>query len=909
MTFVPPTKLRTPALPPYLVERAELLRELDAVLPSSVLLVCAPPGYGKSLLLAQWVARPSPSRTVWVTLDRADNDPRRLWSTVLAALAPHATLPVSVPAAATWSAAEHATFVARLVDELRALPVPVRLVLDDVDEITDPDALTGLRAFLRDRPAQLHVALSTTLDPPVGLNRLRLSAELHELRADRIRFTEAEAVTLLERAGLRLTPAQVASLHRRTGGWAAGLRLAAIALTRTPDPDRFIAEFTGDERCVADYLTGEVLNHLPAATLAFLRSISIADPVPSELAAELSGRADAGALLDQLEHETSLVSAVGHGRDTYRIQPLLRTYLLADLHRHGPKPMRSLHVAAARWWVARKDPVRALDHARRSADAALLSELVPGYAIGLVLSGDREPLRHALDGLGREAVARDPRLALVSAITDLEAGDLASSQHHLRNARSCWPADSPADLVALRGLVELLGAASVGRAAASTDVGPDTGDGPGTPELDALTRFSHGVAALLQRGDPAAARAELTVALDLAHDHGFDYLLMRVLTLMGLAAFRSGDLRAARETAASAAATAEQHDWKDSVWFATATAMLAFTELQRAEPGEAQRLVTEAVDEGPVEPPALLRFALAAVAGAAQYDRGDGVGGLSAMQQARMEFGDGAGPPVVLAATALLEFQAAVQMGRRAAAGTVRGWLAERVGQCAELDLMRAWAEAADEHVTQARELLRPVLANRIPALLPHTAVEAWLLESDLCAAGEQRTAARQALLTALSLAAPIDTLRPFAHACASVRGLLVVQQGSFGESNRFAARAAQAASGVRDDVVRVLSERELGVLAMLPSLLPLADIAADLTVSVNTVKSHVRSIYTKLGVSSRREAVLVAHERGLLSMGAEPDPAPMSANLLPVQHRIPAMRDHPRDSWLPGHLTGTRPG
>src|SRR3954452_19317944 len=104
MSFVPPAKLRIPLLPSYLVERDDLLRELDAADPSSVLLVCAPPGYGKSLLLAQWVARPSPYRTVWVTLDRADNEPRRLWTTVLAALEPHASLPVSVPGTAAWSA-------------------------------------------------------------------------------------------------------------------------------------------------------------------------------------------------------------------------------------------------------------------------------------------------------------------------------------------------------------------------------------------------------------------------------------------------------------------------------------------------------------------------------------------------------------------------------------------------------------------------------------------------------------------------------------------------------------------------------------------------------------------------------------------------------------------------------------
>src|SRR4051794_14341307 len=586
MPFVPPAELRVPPLPIDLVQRTELVAELAAADPSGVTLVCAPPGYGKTLLLAQWTARPSRAGTAWVTLDGDDNDPRRMWASIAAALAPHTSLSASIPSSPDWSPVEQTNFVARLLNDLWALPDPLRLVLDDVDELTDPEALNGLRAFLRDRPASLQVMLSTTLDPPVGLNRLRLSAQLHEIRADRMRLTVAESVILLDRAGLRLTSAQVECLHRRTGGWVAGLRLAAIALARTPDPDRFITEFSGDERCVADYLTGEVLNRLPADTLAFLRSTSIADPVSLELAVELSGRADAGALFDALEHDTSLVSTVGTRRDTYRIQPLLRTYLLADLHRHGPALVRSLHVAAARWSATENDPVRALDHARRSDDPALLAELLPEYAVGLLLSGAREPLRLALEGLGSKAVARDPRLALVSAITDLETGDLAGCWNHVREADSSWPPHVTADLAVLRRLVEQLAAASVGQAAAPADVaGVDARSAVSTPGVAALAQFSRGLADLFERGDPLAARSELAAALGLARRHGFDYLAMQARTLMGLAAMGSGDLHAAQEVCTQAIATAAAKDWTDSVWFTAATAVLAFAELQRADPG------------------------------------------------------------------------------------------------------------------------------------------------------------------------------------------------------------------------------------------------------------------------------------------------------------------------------------
>ena len=212
----------------------------------------------------------------------------------------------------------------------------------------------------------------------------------------------------------------------------------------------------------------------------------------------------------------------------------------------------------------------------------------------------------------------------------------------------------------------------------------------------------------------------------------------------------------------------------------------------------------------------------------------------------------------------MLEFRAALLLGHAVAARTVQGWLTERTDGNAELLLMRAWTEAASDRPGPARTIVHPVLDGSVPALLPHTRVEAFLLETALTLAVDERPAARRALQAALAAAEPLDALRPFTHAEPSIHALLALQHGSFGAADAFAQRAlaAGADSGKRQTM---LSQRELAVLGLLPSMLSLDEIATDLTVSVNTVKSHVRSIYTKLGVSSRRMAVLSAHEHGLL--------------------------------------------
>jgi LuxR family maltose regulon positive regulatory protein len=361
---------------------------------------------------------------------------------------------------------------------------------------------------------------------------------------------------------------------------------------------------------------------------------------------------------------------------------------------------------------------------------------------------------------------------------------------------------------------------------------------PAEPEIEALAHLGHATTRL-DRGDLVEAGAELELALTLSRQHAFDYLEMQCLALQGVIAGVSGDVRAMRTLGERTVAAAAEHGWGGSLWSVAGTAMLAYAALVRLETGEAERLSANGLALGVASSSPQLQFALRSTHGAAVFDHGERANGLAELQQARSELGDLSAGPEQAAASAMLEFRAALVLGHVAATRTVLGWLAERAGDAGELCVMRGWAEATEGRHDRARTLVRPVLQESTPALL-----------------------------AALAAAEPLDVIRPFSQAEAGVRALLVHQFGSFGVAVDFAERALAAGAG-RGSSHAALSEREITVLRLLPSLLSLNEIADDLTVSVNTVKSHVRSIYAKLGVSSRRLAVLAAHEHGLLTGSA----------------------------------------
>jgi LuxR family maltose regulon positive regulatory protein len=706
--------------------------------------------------------------------------------------------------------------------------------------------------------------MASRFDPALPVARLRLEERLCEVRTAQLSFSPDETATLTELCGLHLTAQQTADLHARTDGWAAGIRLATLPLRDHSSPEQFLAAFSGDERPVADYLAGEVFSHISEQEGEVLRRTSISDPIPAALATELSGRADAVDVLGALERSTGLVVASGAHRTEFRIQELMRTYLTADLYRHGPAAAAQLHRQAATWWAAQNRPVEALRHAAQAGDSTLLTTLLHRWAADLVARGEHTELLRAIAlAQSGSRPASDAWLPLVSAQIHLGHGDRQAAIADVRAAAGMDATSEDADLDRFRtATVRLTGL---------DGPAPDLTAVPEDPALAALTFAGRGATGIFRVGpagpsDAGAVLEDLEAALALARDQQLGLLEVQCLCLIGTAAAVAGDHRRAAAAADAAIAAAARHGWQDSPWTASAHAVLAEAWLTRAAPSRALQASVEGLLTAPADQDPVVRFALRCAHGGGRFDIGDRGAGLLELQQAHAELGGTAAPLPVAAWAALLEHRAALLLGFPAAVATATSRLDSRTGVEGELAIMRAWCEAADRSPHAARAAVTPLLAGDVRPSVPSTLVEAWLVEVWAALRLGDRPAARLALQAALEVAEPMDALRPFALAGQGVRVLLVDQLGGARDPAAFAYRCLAARRPVSHPTAPGLSTREQDVLAQLVSLSNLGEIADELAVSVNTVKSHVRAIYGKLGVNSRRTAVLTALERGLLT-------------------------------------------
>jgi LuxR family transcriptional regulator, maltose regulon positive regulatory protein len=861
MGHVSRSKTAVPSLPSEFVRRPALLTALDDGEDRALTLVCAPPGYGKTLLLADW-ARGQDVACAWVALDEEDDDPRRLWASVLAALSACPAVPASsrLRSLVVPRTTVAVDFLTDLLEALAAVPARVRLVLDDAHHLRSMETLHGLQLLLRHRPATMQLVLASRFDPALPVAKLRLEEQLCELRTAQLRFSADETTSLTGLCGLGLTGRQIAVLHARTDGWVAGIRLAALRLREHPDPDRFLAAFSGDDRPVADYLAGEVIARISDEDCDLLRRTSISDPIPTPLAAELSGRADAADVLSALERSTGLVVASGAHRTEFRIQELMRSYLAVDLHRHGPALAARLHRQAAVWWAAQGRPVEALRHAAQASESTLVTAFLHRWAPELVARGEHTELRRAL---AAAEGGTDDWLPLVSAQVHLGEGDLRAARVDVRRAAAPDTDLGDSDLAHFR--------VATSRLAGMSARGPAGASAPEDPALAALVLAGRGAAGVFSSGggrpaDAAVVLGDLEAALGVARDRHFELLELQCLCLIGTAAATAGDHRRAAAAAAAAITAAAAHGWHDSPWTAAAHAVLAHASLIRAAPARALRVAIDGLRISPADQDPVVRFALRSARGGALFDLGDRTSGLLELQEAHAQLGGLPVPAPLAACAALLEYRAALIQGSSAAAATAMGRLAAGGGANAELTLMRAWSEAAAGAPRETRATVVPLLDGRQEPLLPSTLVEAWLVEVWAALRLRDRRGARLALQAALGRAEPLDALRPFALAGQGLRVLLVDQLGGARDPSAFAFRCLAARQRVRQPPMPPLSSREQDVLAQLLSLSNLGEIADDLEVSVNTIKSHVRAIYGKLGVNTRRTAVLTALERGLLT-------------------------------------------
>jgi LuxR family maltose regulon positive regulatory protein len=846
---------------------------LDRARRSTVTLVTAPAGAGKTVLLSEWARDRTGDEVAWVSLDPDDNDDGRFWSAVLEALSTSSAVSSDNPLALLAVPADPSAdprFLAEVMNALEDLPAPVLLVIDDVHEVTTPRPVRGLEYLLRHQPAGLRLVLATRHDSHLPLARLRLADEVTEIRADELRFSSGEARALLETAGIHLEPDQVRQLLDQTEGWAAGLRLATLALPDSTGPDQLLADFAANDRAVSGYLLDEVLSRLPPDMRTLLQVISICERVSVDLAASLSGQADAGSLLDAIAERTSLVHRVGRTGNCYRVYALLRSYLLADLVRQAPHRAAHLHRTAADWYAAHDRPGQALWHAGESGDIPRITALLHRFAVELALDGQHQVVRRALDVLGTRAVVEDGLLALVSALLHLEHGDPATAGRDLTHAEAAWACEPSEQLMSLHRLVRGRRLQLAGDVAellrATEDFAAEE------PPFDAPAVLQRGTA-LLATGDLGTARQLLMTAFQTARDHNHGYVAMRSLTMLARLAGAESDV----DLMVTLATTADQENtrrgWDRTVVGVDADLLLGYGAFLRADPATCLRHTQRAArlfDAGDqhTDQQGLrgLRLSVETLRGAAEFELGDRSVGAQRISAVRLACGDTRFAAEQYALTAVLEHRTALLLGRSQVAADALRWAHTGIPESAEVHLMRARAQLVLGRREAAGKIIDAVLDGSARAVLPWSVIDVWLLACEIALGVGDDVGARRALRRALTVAQRLKVPYPIVFAAPKVTNLLTSQLGKLGrETELFVERVLAARRELRVVPRAPLTSRERAVLRLLPTLRSFDEIAEDLTISANTVKTHVRAIYTKLGVTRRRDAVAVALERGLL--------------------------------------------
>jgi LuxR family transcriptional regulator, maltose regulon positive regulatory protein len=773
--------------------RLEALLEVE----SPLTMVTGPPGAGKTVLLTAFAATHD---VAWLSLASRHCDP--------------ATLADAIDAALDDGAAR-------------------TLVLDDLHHVRGP-ALDVIRQLLVDAGEGLRVVIASRADPDLGLARLRLGGHLLEVRAADLAFTEDEAAAMLRLAGLDLGPSQVERLVERTEGWAAGLRLAAMSAVRAPDPERFLAEFAGDDRAVGDYLSEEVLALQRPEIRDFLLRTCVVDRVCGDLANALTGAHDGGRTLQHLEHEGALIVCLDRRGRWFRYHGLFLELLRARLDEAHPDLRPELHARAGTWLAANGCGREALPHivAAEPTDALV------------ALLGDRW-VELALEAPAPEMVARaarhlggDVRIRVVAAGTCLEAGQVAHAVSLLEGL-----GEAPADVLALGQLFQarVRGDAEGARRAAEQPAAPADAGGRAIV-------LAHLGAVEFAYGDPSAASEALEAGIALAREARSEALLIACLGRAAALEVVAGRLSRAERAAHSALAVSEARLGRCSSGAAWACAALAAVHWLRGEPDQAEArsdLGSAAAHEAD---DLLAARALRAVRGHLAIARGDVAGGCAALATAGLHAGD--------------------------AAGILSGWLDALGPRPIDVDQpvgAREVVEAALVRLDGGDPLsaLRRVepLLDPAAAVHPTLRLHCRLVAAVAAQAVGRPTAGFEHLERALEMASVEHCRQPFARAGLALQPLLErhltlpTAWGPLASELLLSLAGADPAAALTDP----LSDRERDVLRLLPTLLRTNEIAGELFVSVNTVKTHVKSIYRKLDVSSRRDAVARSRELRLI--------------------------------------------
>ena len=873
------TKLTQPRPPPLLVSRPRLFTLLDAGAQELLTVVSGPAGAGKTTLLASWSsAGRAPGRVAWLSLDPADNQSARFWAHVQAALRRSGAVAAD-SALLRWAPRPDldTTFLSLLVSGLAELPGPVVLVLDDLQDITDATVLQGLEFLLRHAPPQLRLMLATRVDPPLPLQRLRVSGQLAQLRSADLAFTVDEVADML--AGYELRPSlsehDAALLQARTEGWAAGLRLAALSLQDQPDPHRFVSEFAGDDQSVADYLVGEVLDRQPEELRSFLLQTCIVDELNGDLADALTGGRDGEGTLAHLERANTFVAAHGSRHDVYRYHQLFAGLLRCELRRQAPGEVAELHRRAAGWYAAHGLVVNAIGQALAAEEWRYAADLTAEHGLRLILRSDAGTLEELLGRLPADLVQAEPELALLAAADRLlrDDPDVAGIDLRLAEQQAPSPEDRHALLLAtcMTALAwrmgDLDGALAAGHEALGLLARPEAA----AADDARLVVLSNLGAAELWAGELDAAEAHLQEGREAARRAGLGSLQLACMSQLAVLHAMRGALGQAFRLAGDAVELAAQRGWSSSAQAAGGYLALAWVHYQRDNLVEAGHDLERAAASSRARSERPMALAVAILQARLQHVRGDLAGALATVASARRDLGGWKPPAQLWRWLALTDAElyraagqttSAVDLGGGAGPGEPSG-----TGEAVVL----ARLQLAEGDPAGAAATLAGCLNGSAPGGLLATPVEAWLVDALAGDALADHDRAAASLQRALSLAEPEGFRRSFLDAGAPGRSLLarychqLATSGSYVDELLQASAELAGAGTTPPALVDQLTKQERVVLRYLPSLMTYEEIATDLYVSPNTIKSHVYSVFRKLGVSGRRQAVRSARELELL--------------------------------------------
>jgi ATP/maltotriose-dependent transcriptional regulator MalT len=884
------------------VRRARVRERLNSGLDRPLTLVCAPAGYGKTTLLSDWLAD-TDHPYAWLSLDESDSDLAVFLGYLAAAI--RTVYPGGCARTLDLLRAPEmpppdllVTALANDLDALSREPGPADgrcfiLVLDDYHLMHSEAVHALLTNLLQHPPRSVHLILSARQEPPLPLNVLRARGELGEIRVQELRFTPGEVAAFMHQATeWPLDEQAIAILAERTEGWAAGLRLAALTLSTGTDVHGRLVELPADNRFVMDYLMGEVLSHIPAATQEFLLKTSILDRLSGPLCDAITGTVKAQwngrAFLEWLAQENLFTWSVDPHQQWYRYHHLFQRLLRSRLEQqHSPEEIAELHARAGAWFASNGFIDEAIKHALAAGDLTKAARLVEAHRHEAMNREQWLDLQRWLERLPRQTVDERPELVLAEAWLFHHRAALPDVLPRLDRASALLQQTPLAEeaRVSLQGEIDALTSqliywtadaertlALAQRALAQTPVRHFY--------VRALAWLFAG-AALQMRGELHGAIEAIGEGMREASLHDSAYCA-RLLIFLCFSYWMAADLQSLLQTAEDLLQIAREHDLPESLdwaYYFRGCAHYQQNDPDAAEHDFAAVVADHVAAHGIVLPHSAF--------------------GLSLAYRAR-----GLAEPARVTAETVVKH--ALKLNNPSIFATAKAFAAHLALLQGRESEAAGWARQADRNVRMAPmplfyvadfSLVEILLAQGTPASLEEAAhllarlhaiveathntrflIEVLAFEALLHDARHERSAALEALMQAVALAEPGGVIRVFVD-LGSTMAALLNQLAAQPTAPRFIARLLEAfpaapgpaPASSRPDLIEPLSEREMEVLALLGERLSNKEIAHEMGISPMTVKRHTVNIYQKLLVRGRREAVARAVELGILPPSSPP--------------------------------------